>query len=115
MKRRFSYEEKGKSIDTEPTKAPLLRIRAPEIDTTQAIRDNELTLIGRLTNSKEQKIWRLSPFLSRRWSAKGAVTCYDIGQDCFQVRFESKEDMDYVLAHRPYLNGWSLSNSGSQS
>ncbi|XP_013751123.2 uncharacterized protein LOC106453421 [Brassica napus] len=102
MARRFTYAEKGKAISNHATKAPPLRIRAPEIDTTQAIRDNQLTLIGRLTNPKEQKIWRLIPFLSRRWSAKGTVTCSDLGQSCFQVRFESKDDLDYVLAHRPY-------------
>ena len=102
MARHLPYAEKGKAIDSQPTKAPPFRIRAPEIDTTQAILDNELTLIGRLTNPKEQKIWRLIPFLTRRWSAKGAVSCSDLSQSCFQVRFESKEDLDYILAHGPY-------------
>ncbi|KAL0733189.1 hypothetical protein Bca4012_009399 [Brassica carinata] len=101
MTRRFSYAEKGKGIYIPPTTAPL-RIRAPEIDTSQAIKDNELTLIGRLTNPKEQNMWSLIPYLSRRWSAKGTVVCSDLGQSCFQVRFESRTDLETVLANRPY-------------
>lgn len=108
MARRFSYAEKGKGIYIPPTTATL-RIRAPEIDTTQAIRDNELTLIGGLTNPKEQSIWRLIPYLSRKWSAKGTVVCSDLGQSCFQVRFENREDLETVLANRPYHSaGWML-------
>lgn len=108
MARRLSYAEKGKGIYIPPTTAPL-RIRAPEIDTSQAIRDNELTLIGRLTNTKEQDIWNLILYLSRKWSLKGMVTCSDLGQSCFQARFENKEDFDRVPANRPYqFANWML-------
>ncbi|KAH0918840.1 hypothetical protein HID58_026500, partial [Brassica napus] len=55
MTRRLTYAEKGKGISLSPTKTLPRRIRAPDMDTTQAIKDNEQTLIVRLTNTREQK------------------------------------------------------------
>lgn len=102
MTRRLSYAEKGKAIASSSSTTTLRRIRAPEIDTTRAIRENELTLIGRVTNPKEQKIWDLIPYLIQRWNLKGAATGSELGQHCFQFRFELKEDMETVLSKRPY-------------
>lgn len=102
MTRRLTYAEKGKGIATSSSSTTLRRIRAPEIDTSQAIRDNELTLIGRVTNPQEQSIRDLIPFLIQRWNLRGTATGSELGRHCFQFRFELKEDMDRVLAKRPY-------------
>lgn len=102
MARRFTYAEKGKGIATSSTTTQLKHIQAPEIDITQAILDNVQTLIGRVTNPREQKFWNLIPFLTQKWNPKGTITSSELGQHCFQMRFELKEDMESVLANRPY-------------
>lgn len=83
------------------------RIKVPAIDTSKLIKDNELTLIGRLTNPKEQRIWALIPSLPRKWNLHGRVVGSDLGKDCFQFRFEREDDLQRVLEHRPYhFNYW---------
>ena len=87
---------------TSSTTAQLKRIQAPEIDITQAILDNAQTLIGRVTNPREHKFWNLISFLTQKWNPKGTITSSELGQHCFQVCLELKEDMESVLANRPY-------------
>lgn len=71
------------------------------------IKDNALTLVGRITNPKEQQIEALIPALPRKWNLKGRVTGSDIGNNCFQFRFELEEDLKRFLENIPYLfNYW---------
>lgn len=79
-----------------------MRIRAPEMDTSALIQSNSLTLIGRVTNPQEQKIWTLITNLPKKWILEGGVTGSDLGHDCFQFRFELEEDLRKVLANPPY-------------
>lgn len=83
------------------------RIKAPSIDTSALIKDNALTLIGRITNPQEQKIWALIPGLPRKWNLLGRAVGSDLGNNCFQFRFEREEDVRRVLDNRPYhFNYW---------
>lgn len=100
--RRFTAAEKGKHIPTLQKDANRKRIRAPDFDTSALIRDNALTLMGRVTNAKEQPIEHLITSLPRNWSLRGRVTGSDLGRNCFQFRFELEEDMLEVLSNRPY-------------
>ncbi|KAG7572582.1 Reverse transcriptase domain [Arabidopsis suecica] len=103
MDRRIPYHLKGKGISRGYSPPPCKRIRAPEIDTSDLIKENALTLIGRLTNPTVQRLWSLIPFLSNRWNLKGnAIGSDDLGRGCFQFRFDYEEDMLKVLENRPY-------------
>ncbi|RID68385.1 hypothetical protein BRARA_C00544, partial [Brassica rapa] len=112
MNHRYTTEEKGKAVAHrfDPKEAQLpRRIRAPEIDTSALVKENLLTLIGRVLNPKEQPIGAIISALPRKWNIKGAVNGSDLGQNCFQFRFELEEDLHMVLAGRPYhYNHWML-------
>ncbi|RID41733.1 hypothetical protein BRARA_J01668 [Brassica rapa] len=102
MASRFTKEEKGKhqlSGDIEPT---IKRIKARYVDNSILIKENRLTLIGRVTNPQEQKLWALLPALPRKWHLQGKVTGSDLGNGCFQFRFEKEEELQRVLDNRPY-------------
>ena len=100
--RRFTAAEKGKGQLQQHHEQPSKRIRAPEIDTSALIMENNLTLIGRVSNPREQPIRPLISSLPWKWSLKGTVVGADLGQNCFQFRFELEEDLLNVLANRPY-------------
>ncbi|KAJ4875020.1 Uncharacterized protein Rs2_40040 [Raphanus sativus] len=102
MARRFSKEEKGKSITSRDKDTHITRIKAPCVDNAALIKENALTLIGRVTNLQEQKIWALLPALPRKWHLQGSVTGSDLGNGYFQFRFEREEDLRRVLDNRPY-------------
>lgn len=81
--RRFTEEEKGKGkLADQPTR-PRIRIRASDLDTSRLIRENALTLIGRVTNRKEQNMASLLPYLTRKWNLVGKISGSDLGNDCF--------------------------------
>lgn len=102
MASRYTEAEKGKhQMRSEQTNS-IKRIKAPNVDNTALIKDNALTLIGRLTNPQEQKIWALIPALPRKWNLQGRVTGSDLGNNCFQFRFEREDDLRRVLDNRPY-------------
>lgn len=106
--RKFTAEEKGKGLTAHANVLPR-RIRAPDFDRSALIRDNALTLIGRVTNPKEQPIGSLISALPRKWSLKGHVFGSDLGQTCLQFRLELEEDLIFVLNNRPYnYNNWML-------
>lgn len=63
--RRYTTSEKGKQFYTQPKDGERKRIRAPEIDTSALIEENTLTLIGRVTNAKEQPVEALISTLPR--------------------------------------------------
>lgn len=102
MARSLTYEEKGKDPleKTEPQRTG--RVRVPDVDTTELIRKHELTLIGRTTNPRLQRIWSLIPFLSDLWKTRVRPIGSDLGQGVFQFQFESQEDLQQVFDNRPY-------------
>lgn len=100
--RRYTAVEKGKSIAHHPMEPTRKRIRAPDFDTSDLIKENALTLIGRVTNARAQPIDSLIASLPRNWTLRGRVTGSGLGKSCFQFRFELEEDMRKVLANRPY-------------
>lgn len=55
MANHYSTAEKGKGLASSSAITPPKRIRAPEFDYSDLVKDNAKTLIGRLTNPKEQK------------------------------------------------------------
>lgn len=106
-RRHFTAAEKGKGIATSSLDAPYKRVRAPVFDTSALIRNNALTLIGRVTNPREQPICSLISALPRNWTLKRRATGSDLGQLCFQFRFELEEDLLHVLHERPFhYNNW---------
>lgn len=66
------------------------------------MKDNELTLVGRLTNPEEQRLWALIPALPRKWNLRGRATGSDLGNNYFQFRFEREDDLQRFLDNRPY-------------
>ncbi|CAA7021821.1 unnamed protein product [Microthlaspi erraticum] len=102
MARRFSYAEKGKAVDLTSAPPPRKCIRAPELDTTDLIHQNFLTLIGRLTNPQQQRMGTMIPFISSRWELRGRAVGSDLGNHCFQFRFDYAEDLQKLLKNRPY-------------
>lgn len=99
---RLTATEKGKGPLRQSQKLPSKRIKAPEIDPSTLFSENILTLFGRVSNPTEQPIDALIPSLPRQWVLKGTVLGSDLGQNCFQFRFELEEDLVKVLANRPY-------------
>ncbi|XP_013624811.1 uncharacterized protein LOC111209554 [Brassica napus] len=106
MARRLTAEEKGKYLATGFMEPQIKRIRALPLDTTTLIEENSRTLIGRLTNPTEQRLWALIPSLPRKWNAQGRVIGSNLGNTCFQFRFEKEEDPQRVLDNRPYHFGY---------
>lgn len=102
MARRFSKEEKGKGLFSEDKETYIKRIKVPCVDNSALIKENALTLIGRVTNPKEQRIWALIPALPHKWHLQGRATGSDLGNGCFQFRFEREDDLQRVLDNRPY-------------
>lgn len=106
MSRRFSAEEKGKGVLSSTQDPTLKRIKAPNLDNSELIKENSLTLIGRFTNPQEQRIWALIPSLPRKWNFRGRAEGSDLGHNCFQFRFEREDDLQRVLDNRPYHFGY---------
>lgn len=91
---------------TEPNRK---RIRASAFDNSALILENAHTLIGRLTNPREQSITRVINDLPQIWTLQGSVLGSDLGNHCFQFRFQKAEDIQSVLSNRPYhSNCWML-------
>lgn len=102
MENRIPHHLKGKEIDRGYSLPPRKRIRAPDLDTSDLIAANSLTLMGRLTNPSSQRLWSLFPFLSNRWNLRGKAIGSDLGKGCFQFKFDYEEDLQKVLDNRPY-------------
>lgn len=102
MAPRYTEEEKGKQQVKGAARENIKRIKAPTLDNTKLIEENALTLIGRLTNPREQRIWALLPALPRKWNLQGKVEGSDLGNNCFLFRFEREDDLTRVLDNRPY-------------
>lgn len=89
MAKRFSAADKGKSIVGNPSVPPRIRIHAPDFDLSELIKENMLTLVGRLTNPKEQKMSSILPYLAKKWNVDPS-TGSDLGRDCFQFRLATE-------------------------
>lgn len=100
--RLLSAADKGKAPTIHATENPMKRIKAPTIDTSSLIKENSLTLIGKVTNAHEQPLGDLISALPRKWALQGKVMGSDLGRSTFQFRFELEEDLVGVLAKRPY-------------
>lgn len=120
MNRRLSYAEKGKGLaDPEPPRTD--RFRVPAVDTSEIIRKHSLTLVGRITNPKFQRLWSLFPFFGEHWKVETSPVGADVGQDYFQFQFAAEKDIFKVLEDRPYhfahwmliLQRWEPSTSPS--
>lgn len=107
MSRRFSTAEKGKGIAQSSTDTTRKRIRAPDFDYSELVRDNSKTLIGRLLNPREQRAEDIVLELPKKWALRGRVVGATLGNNCFQFRFDRDEDLQCVLLNRPYHhNNW---------
>lgn len=93
---------KGKDKVSEYSPPPRRRVRAPDLDTSDLIEENSLTLMGRFTNPTKQRLWSFFPFISNRWNLRGRAIGADLGKGCFQFRFDYEEDLQKVLDNRPY-------------
>ena len=84
-------------------------ICASHFDNSALILENSLTLIGRLTNPKEQTISRIISDLPQIWTLQGRMIGSDLGKHCFQFRFQKEEDLQSILSNRPYQSSrWML-------
>lgn len=102
MSRRFTYAEKGKGLAAPPQPPRTARVRIPPVDTTELMRTHSLTLVGRITNPKYQRMWSLLPFLGDHWKVETAPVGADLGNGCFQFQFSTEKDLLKVLEDRPY-------------
>lgn len=105
MARRFTAAEKGKNLALNQPEIRRIRVRAPDFDPAELIRENALTLIGRLTNPKEQNMNSVLSYLPKKWNLLGRVAGSDLGNDCFQFQFEEEVELHRVLRERPYQFG----------
>lgn len=105
--RRLTAAEKGKSVASNSSDTTRKRIRAPEFDFSELVRDNDKTLIGRFTNPKEKRLEPLILDLPKKWALRGKVIGAALGNNCFQFRFDRDEDVQCVQLNRPYKhNNW---------
>ena len=105
--RRYTTAEKGKGLPSSSTDTNRKRIRAPDFDFSDLVKENSKTLIGRLINPNEQRVEHLILELPKQWALRGKVIGADLGNDCFQFRFDRDEDLHCVLLNRPYQhNHW---------
>ncbi|CAA7045732.1 unnamed protein product [Microthlaspi erraticum] len=102
MTRRYSQAEKGKRLAQPPEPPRLGRVKVPEFDNTDLVKKHALTLIGRVTNPKIQRMWSLIPFFMENWKTSSPGVGADLGHGKFQFQFATKEDMQLVLDNRPY-------------
>lgn len=105
MARRFSTEDKSKAMADNPSGPPHLRMRAPDFDPSELIKDNMFTLVGRLTNPREQKMSAVLPYLAKTWNVVDSASGSDLGNGCFQFRLNSEKEVQEILSNRPYRYG----------
>lgn len=121
MTNRFSRSEKGKWIESASrqsqrsdysarrstasrAEAPVRRapIQIPPSNNAELIEDNQLTLLGRLTNPSVQKPQWVLDWLIQFWNLETAITGRILGPDLIQVRFESEEALQSVMRRAPF-------------
>ncbi|CAA7030408.1 unnamed protein product [Microthlaspi erraticum] len=105
MATRILYADRGKGIAYPTASSQRKGIRAPELDTSDLVRENTLTLIGRLTNRREQRLRAMFSFFLDRWELNSSFEGSDLAHDSFQLCFKLEEDLQKVLDNRPYQFG----------
>uniref|UniRef100_A0A1J3IU49 DUF4283 domain-containing protein n=1 Tax=Noccaea caerulescens TaxID=107243 RepID=A0A1J3IU49_NOCCA len=109
MSRRLSFSEKGKAPAFPPAPPRKARVKVPPFDNSKLIKQHSLTLIGRLTNPKIQRMGNLIPFFTEHWKVSSKPIGADLGQGLFQFQFETEKDLQLVLDNRPYhFSYWML-------
>lgn len=105
--RRFTTAEKGKGLASSSRDTTCKRIRAPDFDFSDLVKENSKTLIGRILNHREQRVEHLLVDLPKTWVLRGKALGADLGNGRFQFRFDREEDLQCVLLNRPYQhNNW---------
>ncbi|CAA7034507.1 unnamed protein product [Microthlaspi erraticum] len=104
MSRRLSYAEKGKNQVALPPPPPprQSRVKVPAFDNSKLIKKASLTLIGRITNPKIQRVWSLISFFTDHWKVSVKPVGADLGHGQFQFQFATEKDLQQVLDNRPY-------------
>ncbi|CAA7048219.1 unnamed protein product [Microthlaspi erraticum] len=102
MSRRFTQAEKGKALVPPPEPPRLGRVKVPAFDNSVLVKRHALTLIGKVTNPKIQRMWSLLPFFTEHWKTSAPALGTDLGHGKFQYQFATEEDMQLVLDNRPY-------------
>lgn len=102
MAHRFSRSEKEKWVSdpTKPARRPPVQI--PESNNRALIEEHKLTLIGRVTNPGIQKTRALVDFFLQHWRVTGTITGKDLGPNLFQFKFQSEQDLQFILSGAPY-------------
>lgn len=102
MAHRLSRSEKGKWVSepSRPSRRPPVVI--PSSDNSKLIEENNLTIIGRVTNPNIQKTRALVDFFLQHWSTVGRFTGRPLGPHLFQFCFETERDLQSVLEKSPY-------------
>lgn len=105
--RRLTTAEKGKGLASSSRDTTCKRIRAPDFDFSDLVKENSKTLIGRVLNHREQQVEQLLVELPKKWILRGKALGADLENGRFQFRFDREEDLLGVLLSRPYQhNNW---------
>ncbi|CAA7014403.1 unnamed protein product [Microthlaspi erraticum] len=91
MTRKYTQAEKGKSL-APPTEPPRVgRVKVPEFDNSALMKQHHLTIIGRLTNPKIQRLWSLLPFFSEHWKTSSPAVGADLVKEHFSILLRQKK------------------------
>lgn len=90
---------KGKGILYEMEDEPLQLL---EDDGSQAIKEFQLSLIGKILNPKKQNVEKLIQYMTGRWGLQDLITANDLGNGKFIFNFTSEEDIKAVLSQGPF-------------
>ncbi|KFK33137.1 hypothetical protein AALP_AA6G335800 [Arabis alpina] len=94
----------GKLISAENEDTKDKPIKLPPLDKKQILKRFERTLVGRvlLREVREQNHKGLVGFLSTVWRCEGRVHGMEMDDGKIHFRFQNEEDLETVLANRPY-------------
>ncbi|XP_024013613.1 uncharacterized protein At4g02000-like [Eutrema salsugineum] len=79
-----------------------IRVKVKNSDNSALLMKYSLTLVGRVTNPKYQKVWSIVPFFTNRWKTSVRPIGADLGQGLFQFQFDNEDDVQLILKNRPY-------------
>ncbi|XP_024009750.1 uncharacterized protein LOC112084850 [Eutrema salsugineum] len=102
MAHKISQPEKGKAIENMSNDPRSVRVKVKDSDNSSLLLMHSLTIVGRVTNPKYQKVWSIIPFFTNRWKTAVRPIGADLGEGHFRFQFASEEDLQLILANRPY-------------
>ncbi|KAL0771588.1 hypothetical protein Bca101_036739 [Brassica carinata] len=105
---RFSQMEKGKwKPDTPQRRRQPIKI--PPSDNSILIKDNKISLIGRVTYPPHPETKGGCRLLCQHWSVVGRITGRYLGSDLFQFHSKSEKDLQVILKKGPFhFKRWML-------